>query len=169
MKRQAWVKAHAMIGVKTNVITSVAVTDGDSHDSPELPALVASTAQRFTMDEVSGDKAYLSHANLKAITAAGATPYVSFKKNSQGDGSEAWRKMWLTYSLHRDEFLSHYHKRSNSETAFSSIKRKFGAAVRSKTYTAQVNEVLCKVLCYNLAVLMHSMHELGVDPGFGVH
>jgi hypothetical protein len=29
-----------------------------------------------------------------------------------------------------------------------------------------VNEVLCKVLCYNLAVLTHSMHELGVNVGF---
>ena len=75
--------------------------------------------------------------------------------------------MWLTYSLHRDEFASHYHKRSNSEAAFSAIKRKFGAAVRSKHFTAQMNEVLLKVLCYNLSVLTHSMRELGVDPGLG--
>jgi hypothetical protein len=49
-----------------------------------------------------------------------------------------------------------YHKR-NAETAFSCIKRKFSAAVHSETYTAQVNEVLCKVLCYNLSVLTHSI------------
>lgn len=166
VKRQAWVKAHASVGVKTNVIAAVTVTDGDSHDSPEMAGLVERTAERFTVAEVSGDKAYLSHANLAAIERVGAVPYISFKKNSKSDGSEAWRKMWLTYSLHRDEFLSHYHKRSNSETTFSAIKRKFGAAVRSKHFTAQVNEVLLKVLCYNLTVLTHSMRELGVDPGF---
>lgn len=45
-----------------------------------------------------------------------------------------------------DEFLDHYHKRSNAETVFSMIQRKFGNSVRSKSDTAQVNEVLCKVL-----------------------
>ena len=46
------------------------------------------------------------------------------------------------------------------------MKRKFGPSVRSKNTTAQVNEVLCKALCYNLSVLVHAMHELGIDPNF---
>lgn len=46
------------------------------------------------------------------------------------------------------------------------IKRKFGGAVRSKNPIAQVNEILCKVLCHNLAVLVHAIHELGVEPAF---
>jgi hypothetical protein len=168
VKRQAWVKAHASVGVKTNVIAAVTVTDGDSHDSPEMPGLVERTAERFTVAEVNGDKAYLSHANVKAITDVGAVPYISFKKNSKSDGSEAWRKMWLTYSLHRDEFLAHYHKRSNSETTFSAIKRKFGPAVESKVFNGQVNEVLLKVLCFNLSVVTHSIYELGIAPRFGL-
>jgi len=28
------------------------------------------------------------------------------------------------------------------------------------------NEVLCKVLCHNLRVLVGSMHELGIEPVF---
>ncbi|MEP6654897.1 MAG: hypothetical protein ABJA82_16155 [Myxococcales bacterium] len=46
-----------MIGITTNVVTSVTVTDSNGADSPQMPALVASTSQRFTMAEVSGDKA----------------------------------------------------------------------------------------------------------------
>jgi hypothetical protein len=45
------------------------------------------------------------------------------------------------------------------------IKRKFGDSRRSETETAQVNETLAKVFCHNL-VLIHEMHELGIDPGF---
>lgn len=30
----------------------------------------------------------------------------------------------------------------------------------------QVNEVLAKVLCYNLTVLVHEMFELGIRPEF---
>ncbi len=55
---------------------------------------------------------------------------------------------------------------SNVESTFSMMKRKFGDSIRSKTDTAMVNEVLCKVLCHNLVVLIHEMYELGIDPVF---
>jgi transposase len=115
---------------------------------------------------VSADKAYLGHENLAAIEAVGAVPYVPFKSNSKGEGSVAWRKMWAVFMFKQEEFLAAYHKRSNVESTFSAIKRKFGAAVRSKRFTAQVNEILCKILCHNLSCLVHAMHELGIEPRF---
>jgi len=66
----------------------------------------------------------------------------------------------------REEFLAHYHKRSNVETAFSMIKGKFGDAVRNKSDIGQLNEVLCKVLCHNLYVIIQAIHELGIEPMF---
>jgi transposase len=160
MSEATWIKAHAMVGTTTNIVTAIAVTDSSGADSPELPGLVASTAQRFRLAEVSGDKAYLGHENLAAIESVGAVPYVPFKTNSRDKGSAAWRRMWAVFLYRQDEFLAHYHKRSNVESTFSSIKRNFGAAVRSKRFTAQVNEVLCKVLCHNLSMLVHAMHEI---------
>ena len=64
--------------------------------------------------------------------------------------------MFHFYSLHRDEFLQHYHKRSNVESTFSRIKAKFRDHVRSKADTAMANEVLCKVLCHNLCCVIQS-------------
>ena len=153
-RERVWLKCHLMVGVRTNVVTSVEVTPGTHHDSPYLPQLVNATAARFTVAEVSADKGYLSNKNLEAIAAAGAVPYVPFKSNTTGEGPDLWRRLYHYFSLNRDDFLSHYHKRSNVETAFSMIKGKFGDAVRSKTETAQVNELLCKVLCHNLCVLV---------------
>jgi hypothetical protein len=46
------------------------------------------------------------------------------------------------------------------------IKAKFGASVRAKTPIAQVNEVLCKILCHNICVLIQSIYELGLEPTF---
>lgn len=46
------------------------------------------------------------------------------------------------------------------------VKAKFGGAVRTKTPAAQVNEVLMKLLCHNIVVLIQSMYELGVEPLF---
>jgi len=167
MKEHGWLKVHAMVGVTTNVMTSVRVPDSNSNDAPELPALVQSTAANgFDVREVTADKAYLTHKNLAAIEAVGAVPYVPFKSNSKGEGPAAWRRLWGLFMYRQAEFLAHYHQRSLSESAFSAIKRKFGASVRSKSKVAQVNELLCKVLCYNLACLVHAMHQLGVEPEF---
>jgi hypothetical protein len=76
-------------------------------------------------------------------------------------------RMYHYYAYNRQQFLPHYHKRSNVETDFSMIKGKFGDAVRGKSDTAQINEVLCKVLCHNICVLVQSIHELGIEPTFG--
>lgn len=165
-KRHDWLKLHIMTGVKTNIVTSVEVTDGNTHDSRPFPDLVTATAQSFAMSEVSADKAYSSSRNLEVVFDHGAMPFIPFKHNVSGDGDGVWHKMYHFYNLHRESFMERYHKRSNVEATFSMIKRKFGDRVRGKTSTAQVNEVLLKVLCHNICVVNRSMHELGVEPLF---
>jgi len=166
MKEHGWVKAHAMVGTATNVITAIKVTDSAVNDCPELPGLVKITAERFTLKDVSADKAYLAHANLEAVEQTGAVPYIPFKVNSKQPGPAAWRRMWGQFIANSAEFLEHYHRRSNVESTFSAVKRLFGGSVRSKNPTAQVNEVLCKALCFNLSRLVHAIYELGIDPQF---
>ena len=65
-----------------------------------------------------------------------------------------------------EEFLEHYHKRSNAETTFHMIKTKFRDSLRSKSKTAQVNELLCKVLSHNICVIIQEMNELGIKGEF---
>ena len=74
--------------------------------------------------------------------------------------------MYHYFTYNRQEFLKHYHQRSNVETAYSMIKAKFGDSLRSKSDVGQINEALAKVLCHNLCVLMQAMHELGIEPAF---
>jgi transposase len=171
-KREKWVKVHLMCGVKTHIVTSVEATAYESGDSTQLIPLLNKTAKTFSINEVSADKAYSSRQNLRAVQSVGGTAYIPFKGNARGLGSSAtgydslWHKMWLFYNFNREVFLAHYHKRSNIESTFAMIKAKFGASVRAKTPTAQVNEVLCKVLCHNICVLIQSIYELGLEPTF---
>jgi len=163
-----WVKMHLMVGVSTNVVTAVEITGGHASDMPQLPALVESTVRNFRMSEVSADKGYSSIKNLRVIAGNGAVPYVPFKVHTTGagKGSDIWGRMWHLYNFRREEFLAHYHKRSNVETTFSMIKAKFGGRIRSKSPTGIVNEALAKVLCHNLCVVIQSIHELGLTPTF---
>jgi transposase len=164
---QRWVKAHAMVGTLTNIVTAIEVTEGSVNDSPMFGELVERTAANgFAMREVSADKAYLSHANLAAVERVGAQPFIPFKTNSTTAGSGAWERLYHLYSLNQEDFMKHYHLRSNVESTFSAIKRKFGAGVRSKVPAAQFNEVYLKCLCHNLSMLVHSIHELNIEPRF---
>lgn len=164
---RAWVKAHIMVGVTTNVITACEVSHAG--DSPTLPKLLTATAARFNVSEVSADLAYSSRANLEAIDAIGASPLIPFKSNAvaapERQGS-LWAKMFHYFNYKREEFLKRYHNRSNVESTFSMLKAKFGDSVRSKTDTAMKNEVLAKIVCHNIVVLISAMYELGIDPIF---
>lgn len=168
--KQDWVKCHLMCGVKTNIVTAVEIHGQFANDTKFLPALVSSTAENFKMSEVSADKGYISRVNADAIASVGATPFISFRSDNRADRAGkhggTWAKMYHYFQFRQEEFLSHYHKRSNVESTFSMMKRKFGDALRSKTDVAMVNETLCKILCHNLVVLIHETHELGIDPVF---
>lgn len=69
-------------------------------------------------------------------------------------------------SAEREQFLQHYHKRSNVESTMSMIKAKFRDHVRSKSDVAMKNEVLCKILCHNICCVIAAMYELGIQPVF---
>ena len=164
-ERRVFLKSHIMIGVKTNIITSVEITSQSGGDSPQFIPLANSTARHFTIKEVSADKAYSGRQNLEAINNLGGTAYIPFKSNATGkaDGSRLWRKMFEYFKANRQEFLEHYHKRSNVESTFNMIKQKLGGSLMTKTFTAQKNEILAKVLIHNLLVLVQEYFEQGLE------
>jgi transposase len=174
-----WLKLHAIVGTKTNVIGAASITDRNAHDSPQFAPLMQVASQTFDIQTVTADKAYCSRDNVALAAHLGASPYIALRSNSQASSvrafgtpsrskdSIAWRHLWHLYNLHRDDFLARYHARSNVESTFSSMKRVFGDTLRSKTRVAQTNELLLKVIVHNIVCLIHSMLELDVAlPGF---
>ena len=167
-KYRIWIKAHICSGVKTNIISSVEITEGHSNDSPQLPSLVEETAKHFKVKEVSCDKAYSSRKNLQLIEDVGAVPFIPFKINTSGKTGSlgVWGRMYHYFLYKHDEFLKHYHKRSNVETCFHMIKTKFRDNLRSKSKTAQINELLLKILCHNICVVIQEISELRLKGEF---
>jgi transposase len=162
-----WLKVHISTGVKTNIIASVEITDRHAHDAPFFDPLMTQTAKDFTVNEASADKAYSSRHNLRLVNSMKAKPYIAFKDNAIESGTcEVWDKLFHYYSLHKQEYMAHYHKRSNVESTFWMVKSKFGEEIRSKLPVAQINEALCKLLCHNICCVIQSVYELGIEADF---
>jgi transposase len=172
MKEHDWIKVHLMCGVKTNIVTSVEISGAHANDTTFLkPLLETTTRNGFQVKEVSADKGYDSFNNRCLVLIKGGIPYIPFRegeknKPNPSNKGELWKRMYHFYKFKEAEFKQHYHKRSNVETVFSMIKAKFGERLRSKSETAQVNEVLCKILCHNICCLIQSIYELGIEPTF---
>jgi len=164
--RRKFVQLHAMVGTRTNVVTAAEATVGPSGDATMLPVLVDATVPHFNVEQIAADKAYCSRPNLEKIDGQGIKTLIPFKSNAveqrKGHGrSEVWVRLFHFFSLHREQFLAAYHTRSNVESTFSAMKRKFSDQIRSKNPVAQINEALLKVVCHNLVCLIHEMHESG--------
>jgi len=167
-RKNQWIKIHIACGVKSNIVTAVQITEEHGADYPQLKYLVEKTAQDFHMNEVSADRAYLGRDNLAAIANVGAAPYIPFKSNSKGNkhGSMIWSKLYYYFMYNQEEFMTHYHKRSNVESTMNMIKAKFGDEIKSRDAIAQFNEALLKVLCHNIVVVIHETNELEIYPPF---
>ena len=77
-----------------------------------------------------------------------------------------WGEMYRYFKNNEQEFLRHYHRRSNAESGFFMIKQKFGEFIKSKNETSQENEILCKVLCHNICVLIQEMFLQKIEINF---
>lgn len=168
-KRHKWVKAHILIGTKTNVIASARITEETANDCPQFePMVMEAHESGFDIKEIPADMGYLSRANYELAKGIGATAYIPFKRRTTDKprGSLTWKKMYHYFQFNKEEFLEHYHQRSNVESAFNMIKMKFGDKLKSRNFTAQKNELLCKFIAHNIVVLIHEMHELGIKAEF---
>ena len=163
--KHPWVKLHVAVGTVTHAITGVKVSP--EGDCPQLPDLLAQTMKNFAVREMSADKAYSSKDNFETLDRFGVEAFIPFKINAVMDPKcETWTRHLSEFLFNQDKFLPHYHRRSNVETVMWMLKSKLGGSVRSKTPIAQMNEVLCKCLCHNLACLVQAIFTAGLAPRF---
>lgn len=165
-QRRQWIKCHACVGVKSHIITAVKVTPRSVGDSPVLPELADTTSEGFGIKEIAADGAYLSVRNLEHLDTSNIFPAIPFHSNhrvyTQPKGS-VWRKMFHLFALNSEEYRAAINRQAQVESTFSMIKVKFGEKIYSKTSAGQMNEVLCKVLCHNLCVLIYWLYQFGVE------
>jgi len=166
-----FIKCHCVCGVKTNIITSIEITKGRVNDTTQFPNLANDTARNFKIRNFMGDKAYQSVKNINIIRDMGGRAIIPFKSNQTGKGRVAgdsftYKKLFRFFHQNREQFMDIYHLRSNIESCFSMIKRKFGNNVKCKKEISQENEILAKVLVHNICVLVQEIFLNQININF---
>lgn len=164
-----YLKGHILIGTKTNIICECEVTPGNFSDVRQAPNIIMNASKNFKMKEFSADKAYSSKLVFRILHSIGSLPYIPFKNNTKGvteDSPQIWNEMFLKFRDHQKEWGESYHKRSNVETTFAMVKRRFGEILLSKNYAAQRNELMMKFICHNICCLIQEIYERGIKVDF---
>jgi transposase len=162
--RRECVKLHIVVDVDTGVIHDFEMTPWYRGDSPqfkrlmkELPGIAAAL----------GDKAYSSRENCEIVARMGGKSYLLFKSNATGRAKAhpEWRRSFLEFTEDREGWMAIYHLRSIVEGVFSSLKRSWGSALRSRRYWNRRKELALKVLAYDVRQVLYNerAEELGVD------
>ncbi len=167
--KKEYSKLNIISGNKTNIICSANVTIGTAHESPYFKALLDDTVKIFNVKEISADAGYFSRKNVKAVSKVGAMPFIMPLKRanvpSRGKVS-TWGAMLKLWKNHQMEFAEHYNQRSNVESTFGALKRKFGDFCRCKKTESQENEILSKIVCFNAVILAETLLSFDLKKGF---
>jgi len=164
-----YLKGHILIGTRTNIICEAEITPGNFADVKQAPNLILRASKNFNIKEFSADKAYSSKLIHRILYSLGAMPYIPFKyttKEPNENNPEIWNKCFLLFRDKKEDWDKHYHKRSNVETCFAMIKRRFGEYLLSKNYTAQRNELMIKFICHNICCLIEEIYEKNIEVDF---
>lgn len=164
-KKKDFVKLHVTIGTVSQMVVCAVSTIGKRNDSTQLETMVKMVSSVFKIKEWLGDAGYLSRKACNLITKQHGIPFFWPKSNSttKSRGSYAWSDMITMFKNNLEVFKKHYHQRSKVESVFSSIKNYFGSTVFSRCIEGQLNELLFKVLAYNLCRLGEVAFYMKID------
>jgi transposase len=167
-KRRNFLKGHVIIGTRTNVVCGCKITGGYDSDVKQVPELLESLKDNFEPKFITGDRAYSSKKVHQLIGKMGAVPFIPFSpaSNPQNKNSpEMWLRMHRFFHTHRDQFMRIYHRRSNVETTFAMVKRKFSSYLRSKSFNSKRNELIMLFIVHNITCLIVEVfkNEISVD------
>lgn len=158
-RERKFVKCHIVVGNKSNVVTDAVITRSNVADTKMFDELLNTTAGQFHIKQFLADAGYLSNKNYEAVAKINAEPLIMFTKKSGFKGKcVAWQNAYFKLAQQPDEFFADYNKRYNVESAFSAIKDKYGETLKSIEFTAQINELYCKLIAYNISVLVKMAH-----------
>jgi len=152
--RKGWVKLHIAVNVKTKEILSVRLTDERVHDREAAEPLVKEARQRIHPVKLLADGAYDSKELFNLLQELDIEPVIRVRKDSSrlARGCPARRRAVLAQQQPGWQKRLGYGMRWLVETAFSTLKRRFGEFLRATKQIYAFQEMLIKCFVYNLLI-----------------
>jgi transposase len=164
-KKKDFVKLHITIGAISQMVVCAVSTIGKKREPTQFKTMVEMVSSIFKIKEWLGDAGYLSREACNLVSKQHGIPFFWPKSNStaRSKGSYAWADMITMFKKNLEFFKKHCHQRSKVESVFFVIKNYFGSTVFSRRIERQLNEMLFKVLAYNLCRLGEVAYYMKID------
>lgn len=147
---------HAAVDTDTLLIHVVKVTARPGGDAKEMVPLLRRVPHQ-RLENVYGDKAYISRKNVQVIVDLGAYPGIEPKNRLRAwsRGYRGYKELIIEYRRDPVEWkrVHEYGKRSLVETVFGMMKVRFTGSLSSRRFKEQQRELLIKVILHNLGRL----------------
>jgi len=134
-----YTKLSALLDVKTKKFLMMRIRTTPRHDMQDVKYLLKriSVVKKFY-----GDKGYDAEWLHEMLYWKKVQAYIPKKKNVK----HGWARKKQMKNWDKKE----YNLRSNVESGFSAIKRKYGGSVRAKRIEGMRTEIMCKGIAHNL-------------------
>ena len=142
-KVKKYIKLSIVVGVKTKRVLRAHVRAYPRHDVLDAKKLIVDKRTYLA------DKGYNSEKLFESAYELGGKLITPPKKG--------WRRGFYRKKMLKFYNERIYNKRNSVESVFSSIKRRFGSSVMSRTFKLQRAEILSKIAIYNIAAFLSKL------------
>jgi len=134
-----YLKVSIAIDTDTQYVLSQKVRIGPRNDNIDFESVMKDVRCKYVV----ADKGYDSKSNRRfVISKLKAYPHIPYRKWS----GVCYQSLGMPLKFNKKI----YHQRSKVETVFSVIKRKYSNFVLSKQFKTQKNELLIRLIAYNI-------------------
>lgn len=154
--RFRWPKLTVVCDIETHLWLAAYVCMGPCQDSPQFPEVVVPASRAVPIDVLLGDKGYdAEHNHRMCREELGIRrTWIPCRRRQR---RSKHRLKWPTTQYRREMRAAFdyaaYGQRWQAESAFSQHKRRFGPALRARTWGMQQGEIYLRVLTHNVALL----------------
>jgi len=161
--RREFIQFNSCCESKYHLITACRIRRKKRNENIDAPYLMEKTSNQINVDTYLGDKAYDSEKNHQIAEDLGARFIAPLRKST--------KQYYRVKGLHRKKLFKSfprelYNKRASLvENEHSVIKNKYGEVIFAKRFKTQKNELLGKVLAYNIEKIIVT----AVDTFYSTH
>ena len=142
-KVRKFMKLSIIGDMRKKIIMAVRIRKKRRHDNVDFKPLL----EKIKANIIVADKGYDSEMNHVMAEKHGTKFIAPLRNNVPVCRTSGMHRKFL-----KRNFPFHlYHERNKCESIFSALKRRFGSAVNGRTFAAQKNELMFRVLAYNFS------------------